>query len=105
MEIKWNEIEKVGFPEHSQTVWVAGEMKYLSDPMIGNKDGEMEYFVDMGWIDDDYEKYRLFRQNIPEDVDRWGTTNDWYEGQGYFKITHWAEIIKPKHPLTNEYLY
>lgn len=79
MEIKWNEIEKVGLPEHSHAVWVAGEM-------FENEYGETGYFVARGRLD----------------VDRWRAANDWYEGQGYFKITHWAEIITPKHPLINE---
>lgn len=86
MEIKWNEIEKVGLPEYSHKVWVAGEMP-------GNEDGEMVYFVARGRLD----------------VDKWKSAKDWYERQDYFKVTHWAEINKqikkPKHPLTNEYLY
>lgn len=80
MEIKWNEIEKVGLPEHSHAVWVAGEM-------FENEYGETGYFVARGLLD----------------VDRWRAAKDWYEGQGYFKVTHWAEINKqikkPKHPF------
>ncbi len=86
MEIQWNEIEKVGIPEHLHNVWVAGEM-------LGKEDGERVYFVARGRLD----------------VDRWRAAKDWYERQGFFKITHWAEIKKqsnkPKHPLTNEHLY
>ena len=90
-------------PEYGYAVWVAGEMKYLGDPEMGTSDDEMEYFVGIGWLEneDEYKKYRSYHHNtnIPEDVDRWGTENDWYEGQGHYKITHWMEMEKPEHPI------
>ena len=65
-------------------VWVAGEMKY-------NHEEECEKFVDIGWLNPDNEKET-------EDCYKWSTINDWWEGQQYFKITHWAEIKFPHHP-------
>lgn len=90
-------------PEHGNAVWVAGEMKYLRCPEWGTRDDEMEYFVGIGWLvdDEEYKKYRGYHHgtNIPEDVDRWDTENDWYEGQEHYKITHWMEIEEPEYPI------
>ena len=89
-------------PYHLGDVWIAGEMKYLRKPEYGIKEDEIEYFVGIGWLTDENE-YRMNRSchpDIPDDVDRWHTLNDWYEGQEYFKITHWMEIDEPEHPIS-----
>lgn len=90
-------------PQHGSALWVAGEMKRLGTTEWGISDGEMEYFVGIGWLadEDEYKKYRCIHQytDIPEDVDRWHTENDWYEGQEYYKITHWMEMEEPEHPI------
>lgn len=63
MEIKWNEIEKVGLPEYSHKVWVAGEMP-------GNEDGEMVYFVARGRLD----------------VDKWKSAKDWMKDKAISRL-------------------
>ena len=70
-------------PATDRYVWVAGEMKY-------NYQKDIDRFVDIGWLNQDNEKET-------EDYYKWSTIDDWWEGQQYFKITHWAEIKIPHH--------
>lgn len=88
-------------PIEGHDVWIAGEMRYLADAELGTPADEMFYFVGIGWLNNEssYKHQRIFYPDIPEDVVRWGTVNDWYEGQGYYKITHWMEMGKPEHPI------
>lgn len=82
--MKWIDVnEDMPFPY--DIVYVAGEMKY-------DYDNSVEYFTDTGWLNPQY-----MDGNHP-DWRRWTTDNDWYEGQEYFKITHWAELPELKHP-------
>ena len=75
-------------PDTDRYVWVAGEMKY-------NFQKDIDRFVDIGWLDSSCE-------NANSDAIKWYTINDWDEGQEYFKITHWAEIKRPNHPINIE---
>lgn len=61
-------------PKIGEDVCIVIEMKYEHEK-------EIETVVDIGWLNED----GVF-----------GTTNDWYEGQQYFKVTHWQEIVLPK---------
>lgn len=72
-------------PDTDKYVWVAGEMKY-------NHQKDIDRFVDIGWLDSSCE-------NANSDAIKWHTINDWYEGQEYFEVTHWAEIKRPNHPI------
>lgn len=60
-------------PPIGAEVLVAIKMKYAADL-------EYEYEVDQGCFHGDGE---------------WETWNDWYEGQEYFEITHWAPKPEP----------
>ena len=82
-DIEWIKISE-RLPNVGEYVWVAGEMKYTHEK-------ECTKFVDLGWLNQNDRKKT-------EDYYRWDTTNDWYEGQQYFKITHWAEIKYPSYP-------
>lgn len=80
-KIIWHEISKIGMPPEynsGSVYWIAGEMKYKNEK-------ELIFFTDMAW----------FHPEGKEDVYIWQTYNDWYEGQEYYKITHWAEFEKP----------
>lgn len=61
-------------PEVGEDVLIVIEMKYEHEK-------EIETVVDIA------------RVNKDGDFDM---TNDWYEGQQHFKITHWQEIVLPK---------
>ena len=77
-KVRWIKVSDE-LPEFNKEVWIAGEMKY-------DFEEEPERFVDVGWMGYKYEQ---------------NTYNDWYEGQQYFKITHWAHLDEPKHPLAD----
>lgn len=83
-DIEWIKTSE-RLPNVGEDVWVAGEMKYIH---------EAKYirFVDLGWLNPSNKKET-------KDYFKWNTINDWYEGQEHFKITHWAEIKYPQHPL------
>lgn len=85
-DIEWVKTSE-RLPDVGENVWVAGEMKYRHEKKV-------EKFVDIGWLNQNNKK--------TEDYYRWETYNDWYEGQQYFKITHWAEIKFPNHPYEYE---
>ena len=61
-------------PELGKYVFILIEMKYEHEK-------EIETVVDIGLLNEDGE---------------FSTTNDWYEGQQHFKITHWHPIVLPK---------
>lgn len=77
-KVRWIKVTDE-LPQSDKDVWIAGEMKW-------DFEEEPERFVDVGWLDYHNE---------------WNTYSDWYEGQQYFKITHWAQLNKPKHPLAD----
>lgn len=81
---KWIPVE-MGLPDEGQEVLVAGEMKYEWETSL-------ERFVDIGMLQD----REPYRPDMPTDVLKWSTINDWYEGQDTYRITHWLPI--PKHP-------
>lgn len=95
MKKEWTKTSEL-LPEHQGEVWIAGEMKYDSDD-------ETDYFVGIGWLADKqmYELQRKIHPAAPEDVNRWNTLNDWWEGQPHYKITHWMEMEEPEHPNEN----
>lgn len=85
-------------PFENHDVWIAGEMKYEWEQ-------EMTYFVGIGWVNpiEEYEReQRKSNSRTPQDVDKWSTLNDWYEGQHHYRITHWMEMEEPKHPINHQ---
>lgn len=69
----WISVED-SLPDFGECVFIVIEMKYNHEP-------QMEYVVDIGWLNEN---------------GNFGTINDWNEGQQHFKITHWQKIVLPK---------
>lgn len=71
-------------PDEGQEILVAGEMKYEWETSL-------ERFVDIGMLQD----MKAYYPDMPTDVLKWSTINDWYEGQETYRITHWMPLPEP----------
>ena len=77
--MRWHYPSKGELPTDHDTVILYGKLKYEHEK-------EYEYFIDVGeWLGNMWSN----------DLERWSTVNDWYEGQQEYEIVAWMPFPNP----------